>query len=143
MGVTIRKPTARQCEDCGRKEVWNDATSTWRVARDDDGDLRTSSPLTDSVRVAPERDPFVVTVDRTNVTAGERTTVTLTVTNNRGEPVRDGRAKAFADAPLPVDDDQAFVAREVDQVMLQRRGVGVPDFAPVAHRDRSLRSTSP
>ena len=38
MGVTIRKPTARQCEDCGREEVWNDATGTWRVTRDDDGD---------------------------------------------------------------------------------------------------------
>jgi hypothetical protein len=38
MGVTIRKPTARQCEDCGRREVWNDATSTWQVARDDDGE---------------------------------------------------------------------------------------------------------
>ncbi|MEF8856000.1 MAG: HEWD family protein [Haloplanus sp.] len=38
MGVTIRKPTARQCENCGRKEVWNDATGTWRVARDDDGE---------------------------------------------------------------------------------------------------------
>jgi hypothetical protein len=38
MGVTIRKPTARQCEDCGRREVWNDATGTWQVARDDDGD---------------------------------------------------------------------------------------------------------
>lgn len=35
MGVTIRKPTARQCEDCGRREVWNDATGTWQVARDD------------------------------------------------------------------------------------------------------------
>ncbi|MFB6256714.1 MAG: HEWD family protein [Haloplanus sp.] len=35
MGVTIRKPTARQCEDCARREVWNDATSTWQVARDD------------------------------------------------------------------------------------------------------------
>jgi len=36
MGVTIRKPTDRQCEDCGRQEVWNDTTSTWQVARDDD-----------------------------------------------------------------------------------------------------------
>jgi len=35
MGVTIRKPTARQCEDCGRQEVWNESTGTWRVARED------------------------------------------------------------------------------------------------------------
>jgi len=41
MGVTIRKPTARQCEDCGRREVWNDATGTWHIAVDDDGDRRT------------------------------------------------------------------------------------------------------
>ncbi|WP_435068387.1 HEWD family protein [Haloplanus sp. C73] len=41
MGVTIRKPTERQCERCGRQEVWNDTTSTWRVARDDDGERHT------------------------------------------------------------------------------------------------------
>jgi hypothetical protein len=37
MGVTIRKPTVRRCEDCGRREIWNDTTNTWQVARDDDG----------------------------------------------------------------------------------------------------------
>jgi hypothetical protein len=35
MGVTIRKPTERRCEACGRREVWNDATCTWRVAVED------------------------------------------------------------------------------------------------------------
>ncbi|WP_338738467.1 HEWD family protein [Haloplanus salilacus] len=32
MDITIRKPTERECEACGRREVWNDATGTWRVA---------------------------------------------------------------------------------------------------------------
>jgi hypothetical protein len=36
MDVTIRKPTERECEKCGRREVWNDATGTWRVAVGDD-----------------------------------------------------------------------------------------------------------
>ena len=35
MDATIRKPTERECEKCGRGEVWNDATGTWRVAVDD------------------------------------------------------------------------------------------------------------
>jgi hypothetical protein len=39
MGVTIRKPTERECEECGRREVWNDATGTWRVAVTDDDRL--------------------------------------------------------------------------------------------------------
>jgi hypothetical protein len=35
MNERIRKPTERECEDCGRREVWNDATCTWRIAVDD------------------------------------------------------------------------------------------------------------
>lgn len=41
MGVTIRKPTDRECENCGRQEVWNDTTGTWRVARTDDDERLT------------------------------------------------------------------------------------------------------
>ncbi|MFB6195785.1 MAG: HEWD family protein [Haloplanus sp.] len=35
MGVTIRKPTSRECERCGRTEVWNSETATWRIAVED------------------------------------------------------------------------------------------------------------
>lgn len=84
---------------------------TYRVRyADDDGDRRTSDVLTTDVRVAPERDPFVVDTAEATVTVGGDGTLALVVTNNRGEPLRDIQAKAFADAPLSVDDDQAFVA---------------------------------
>ena len=34
-GVTIRKPTERRCEQCGRVEVWDEAECRWRVVRED------------------------------------------------------------------------------------------------------------
>ncbi|NHN40868.1 hypothetical protein G9C85_04365 [Halorubellus sp. JP-L1] len=37
----LRKPEGRECERCGRREVWDDRHDTWRVAsddRDDNGD---------------------------------------------------------------------------------------------------------
>jgi hypothetical protein len=33
--VELRKPTERVCEICGRKEVWDESTCSWRVARED------------------------------------------------------------------------------------------------------------
>ncbi|WP_248898075.1 HEWD family protein [Haloplanus halobius] len=38
MDIRIRKPTVRECEKCGRRERWNDATGTWRLDTDDEGD---------------------------------------------------------------------------------------------------------
>lgn len=32
MGATVRKPTARTCEQCGRTEEWNDESESWRVS---------------------------------------------------------------------------------------------------------------
>lgn len=83
---------------------------TYRVRyTDDDGDLRTSDRLTADVRVAPERDPFVVDPVEATVVVGEEGTLALEVRNNRDEPLRNVQAKAFADVPLTVEDDQAFV----------------------------------
>jgi len=31
----LRKPDERECERCGRREVWDDDHVTWRVADDD------------------------------------------------------------------------------------------------------------
>ena len=76
---------------------------------DDDGDRRTSDRLTTDVRVDPERDAFVLARDVVNATAGATAIVELTVTNNRGVTLTDIQAKAFADDPLSVGDDQAFV----------------------------------
>lgn len=76
---------------------------------DGDGDRRTSDVVVANVTVAPERDPFVVARADVRVTAGESDSLELSITNNRGVPLRDIRAKAFADDPLSVEDDQAFV----------------------------------
>jgi hypothetical protein len=44
MGAHIRKPTARQCEDCGRREIWNETTCTWRIAVTDDDERLVGNP---------------------------------------------------------------------------------------------------
>jgi hypothetical protein len=33
--TTLRKPDERECERCGRREIWDDEHDTWRVATDD------------------------------------------------------------------------------------------------------------
>ncbi|MFC6953020.1 HEWD family protein [Halorubellus litoreus] len=35
----LRKPEERECERCGRVEVWDDDHDTWRVPTDDDEDV--------------------------------------------------------------------------------------------------------
>ncbi|WP_435332722.1 HEWD family protein [Haloarchaeobius sp. TZWWS8] len=30
----LRKPTARECERCDRKERWNDEVEAWRITED-------------------------------------------------------------------------------------------------------------
>ena len=32
MGATVRKPTLRTCERCGRTEEWNEEAESWRVS---------------------------------------------------------------------------------------------------------------
>ena len=32
MNATLRRPTERNCERCGRRERWDDDTESWRVA---------------------------------------------------------------------------------------------------------------
>lgn len=39
--VRLRKPTARTCERCGRREVWS--AESWRLDTDDDGEPVTGS----------------------------------------------------------------------------------------------------
>ena len=41
MASTLRTPTERTCERCGRIEVWDDDVGTWQLALDDAGDPRT------------------------------------------------------------------------------------------------------
>jgi hypothetical protein len=37
--TTIVPPTERECERCGRRDVWDDDRETWAVATDDDTKL--------------------------------------------------------------------------------------------------------
>ncbi|MFB6091884.1 MAG: HEWD family protein [Haloquadratum sp.] len=34
MAPTLRTPSERTCERCGREEVWDEERETWRVARE-------------------------------------------------------------------------------------------------------------
>ena len=38
MAPTLQTPSERTCERCGRVEVWEESTGTWRLAVDESGD---------------------------------------------------------------------------------------------------------
>ena len=83
---------------------------TYRIRYDDtDGDTRQSDPLYARHEIAPSRPVFDVETDAT-VEAGGSTRLEVRVTNNGDEPVSDVSAKLFADSPVSVSDDEAFVS---------------------------------
>lgn len=41
--ATIEPPTERECERCGRRDVWDAEKGTWRIV-EDDGDKQAGSP---------------------------------------------------------------------------------------------------
>jgi hypothetical protein len=75
----------------------------------EDGDTRTSDPLTTRIQVAAERDPFTVEASESRLTAGDSGRLTLTVTNAEEETLSDISAKLFVDDPISTSDDEAFV----------------------------------
>jgi len=79
--------------------------------RNADDEQRQSDPLTAKVAVAPKRDRFTVEPKAATVTAGGSASVTLVVTNNGNETLRNVNAKAFVDDPLSASDDEAFVSK--------------------------------
>ncbi|MEF8869922.1 MAG: sialidase [Haloarculaceae archaeon] len=82
---------------------------TYRVRYDDaDGDTRRTDPLYARHEVAPSRQVFGIETDAT-VEAGGSSQLEVRVTNNGDEPVSDVSAKLFADSPISVSDDEAFV----------------------------------
>ncbi|MFB6170948.1 MAG: COG1361 S-layer family protein [Haloarculaceae archaeon] len=84
---------------------------TLRVRYRGQGDqVRQTDPLDARVVVAPERDEFALTPVNATLTAGRSTVVSLRVRNLGTDPVRDVRARVFADDPLSSDDDAAFVS---------------------------------
>jgi hypothetical protein len=83
---------------------------TYRLRYDEaDGDTRQSDPLHARHEVAPSRQVFQVETDA-SVGAGGSTGLDVRVTNNGDEPVTDVSAKLFADSPISVSDDEAFVS---------------------------------
>ncbi|MFB6219501.1 MAG: NEW3 domain-containing protein [Halobacteriaceae archaeon] len=91
---------------------------------------RTSGRLAVRSAVAPERPQFAVEVRGTSVAAGGSGTVSVVVTNNGDEPVTDINAKVFANDPLSVTDDEAFVEGLAPGESAELRfGVGVAGSA--------------
>ena len=75
----------------------------------EDGDTRTSDPLTARIQVDAERDPFTVEADDAALAAGDSGRLTLTVTNTEDETLSDVSAKLFVDDPISSSDDEAFI----------------------------------
>ncbi|WP_254272114.1 COG1361 S-layer family protein [Haloarcula marina] len=78
--------------------------------RDDNGDRRESDILEVQAEVAADEDEFAVESANTTVGAGQSAVIELTVTNNEDVPLTDISAKLFADSPISVTDDEAYVA---------------------------------
>jgi hypothetical protein len=75
----------------------------------DDGTTVESDGLSARVDVAPSRDEFALTATQASVEAGRSQTVVLEVTNNLDVTLRNINAKAFVDAPLSADTDEAYI----------------------------------
>lgn len=74
-----------------------------------DGDSKESDRLNARVDVAEERDRFSVAPVDATLEAGTSGELVLEITNNGDDPVKNVNAKLFADAPLSVSDDEAYV----------------------------------
>ncbi|ELZ94216.1 sialidase-1 [Haloferax mucosum ATCC BAA-1512] len=77
--------------------------------RNPDGDTQQSKALLMNADVKPKQNLFDVTPKDGSIEAGDSQTVTLVVTNNGDETYRNIDAEAFADSPLTLDDDTAFI----------------------------------
>ncbi len=68
-------------------------------------------PLAHRVEIDPQRREFSVNGTETRVAAGGSTELVLEITNERPETLENINAKVFADSPLSVDSEEAFVKR--------------------------------
>ena len=75
-----------------------------------DGERESGDTIEVRANVDPSTDEFTVDTGNTSVQAGQSTTIELTVTNDRDERLTDISAKLFADSPISVSDDEAFIA---------------------------------
>ncbi len=76
-----------------------------------DGDPRQSKSLDAQINVHPRKDEFRIDANRASVEAGSTGTISLVVTNNRNETLRNIDAQAFVDSPLTVNDNEAFIPK--------------------------------
>jgi hypothetical protein len=74
-----------------------------------DDDPLTGKPLNARVEIQPKEPLFAVTGIETDVESGGSATVTVEVTNNADETLRNIDAKAFVDDPLSLSNDEGFI----------------------------------
>jgi len=77
--------------------------------RDDDGDIFTSDSIAVQEDVAEEIRKFRLETNRSTVEPGSGTELEVTVTNDGSERFTDISANMFADSPMSVTDDEAFI----------------------------------
>lgn len=77
--------------------------------RDTEGTQRRSDSIDAPVSVAESRNEFAVQPVDGAFAVGSNGQLTLTVTNNREEPVSDVSAKLYLDAPLSSGEDEGFI----------------------------------
>ncbi len=75
------------------------------------GDQSVTDDSTRRIEVAPKQPEFDITASDTTVQAGGEQRVTFQITNQRPEPLTSVNAALFAESPLAVSDDEAFVDR--------------------------------
>ena len=111
---------------------------TYRLRYDDaDGDTRQSDLLYARHVVESKQKVFTVETDATVATGGS-SELEVRVTNNGDETVSDVSAKLFADSPISVNDDEAFVSAiepgetETVTFAISAAGSATPKVYPVS-----------
>ncbi len=66
-------------------------------------------PVSERVVVDSQRDAFTISGDDVRVTQGETTELSLSITNERPETLRNVNAKLYTDSPLSTESDEAFI----------------------------------
>jgi uncharacterized repeat protein (TIGR01451 family) len=77
--------------------------------RNSEGDKRESDTLEIRQNVGGSADEFIVEATNASVNVGGSSTLEVTITNDAGERLTDIEAKLFAESPISVSDDQAYV----------------------------------
>ncbi|MEF8829403.1 MAG: COG1361 S-layer family protein, partial [Haloarcula sp.] len=79
--------------------------------RNSEGDKRESDTLEVRQNVAGSADEFIIETTNASVGVGGSSTLEVTITNDAGETLTDIEAKLFANSPISVSDDEAYVER--------------------------------